>query len=267
LRDDLLPSRHVSPRIDGGMTRWENRRLVTALWIRVWNLVVAICISIGVQERGYPAEPGTNRERGPQSAEYDWAIAILSNFVPREALVLDLGCGESYGLNSLVAHGFRGIGLDPDLQPLRTAHLRHPTLRLVVAKGDRVPFAHATFDAVTAIESMEHMPNPIDALREVRRVLRDQGMFLVSTPLADHQTTFHSRYHTFEWTAEELQSLLSETGYSVLLTQKVDFTSSLGEGTPRPLTERLAAFLQRFVELPVPLPPKETVLVLARATS
>jgi len=45
-----------------------------------------------------------------------------------------------------------------------------------------IPFADAEFDAVTAIEVIEHLPEPSVALHEIHRVLKKDGVFVVTTP-------------------------------------------------------------------------------------
>ena len=55
-----------------------------------------------------------------------------------------------------------------------------------VAAGqvERLPIRDAAFDTVVSMETIEHLTEPLDLLREVHRVLRPEGILLISTPNA-----------------------------------------------------------------------------------
>jgi ubiquinone/menaquinone biosynthesis C-methylase UbiE len=55
-------------------------------------------------------------------------------------------------------------------------------LEAVVAHGERLPFADATFDCPVASEVIEHLPEPERVLDEMWRVVRPGGRVLISTP-------------------------------------------------------------------------------------
>ena len=99
--------------------------------------------------------------------------------------VLDVGCGEGHLAAELARAGAEVVGIDVAAEPLRRARLRHPELdlRQVAAEG-AWPLADASFDAVWAGETIEHVADTAGWLSEVRRVLRSGGSLLLSTP--DH---------------------------------------------------------------------------------
>ncbi len=96
----------------------------------------------------------------------------------RPSSVLDVGCGRGFFLGHLVESGLTGlVGVDvfEDVQPDGWEFRR----------GDvtsALPAEDASFDCVVAGEIIEHVPNPDDFLREIRRVLRPGGVLVVSTP-------------------------------------------------------------------------------------
>lgn len=115
--------------------------------------------------------PGTAGESG---------VANESCASPR---VLDVGCGEAQIAAELARAGFDVVGVDVAEEPLRRARLRYPGLdvRRVSVDGDW-PLADASFDAVWAGETIEHVADTAAWLSEVRRVLRSGGALLLSTP-------------------------------------------------------------------------------------
>lgn len=100
----------------------------------------------------------------------------------REASVLDLGCGTGKSTEPLAKGRMRVIGADPDPMMLRearaSARARRLPIRYVQAEAEHLPFADASFDAVTvgtAFHWFEHKK----ALREIRRVLCADGLLFV----------------------------------------------------------------------------------------
>jgi len=101
--------------------------------------------------------------------------------------VLDVGCGPGF----LVCEMARRVGLpgsvhgvDPSTSMLAAAVRRSAgedaaPLRFVVGEALGLPFLDGTFDAVTATQVYEYVPEMSAALAEVRRVLRPGGRLLI----------------------------------------------------------------------------------------
>ena len=103
-------------------------------------------------------------------------IEIASDLKPTS--LLDLGCGRGFLLNQLAARGLTGLtGMDvyDDVVAERFTYSRGDITR-------QLPFDDARFDCVVAGEVIEHVPNPDELLREVRRVLVPGGTLILSTP-------------------------------------------------------------------------------------
>jgi SAM-dependent methyltransferase len=96
--------------------------------------------------------------------------------------VLEVGCGEGVVLATLAARlpGTRFDGLELDETALRQARARCPVATLVRGDACELPFEDQSFDLVVCLEVLEHLPEPVRALRELRRVAR--GGCLLSVP-------------------------------------------------------------------------------------
>ena len=104
--------------------------------------------------------------------------------------ILDCGCGRGFYLKMLRHLGTaRLFGVDLELPYLRKARrntARLPSVLVGNASIYDLPFPDATFDAVILSEILEHVDRDVDALREIRRVLKPGGLALITVPHADY---------------------------------------------------------------------------------
>jgi SAM-dependent methyltransferase len=106
------------------------------------------------------------------------APRMLSDFTARPGMrVLDLGTGVG-AMAAALSRRHPGIelwGLDLRAAQLSQARALHPVASYVQGDAKRMPFPDACFDRVHASWVLEHIPGPVEALREVRRVLVPGG--------------------------------------------------------------------------------------------
>ena len=95
--------------------------------------------------------------------------------------VLDVGCGFGFLLRNLGEAGFDVEGTD--ISPTALHHCRD-ALGLPVREGtlEEAGFEEESFEAVTALYIIEHVPDPLAFLREVHRILRPGGLLLLRWP-------------------------------------------------------------------------------------
>jgi SAM-dependent methyltransferase len=91
-----------------------------------------------------------------------------------EGRVLDIGGFDGAWLASMP--GVEGTVIDLEIHEL------YPAVRYLRADALQMPFADATFDAVYAIEVLEHVPDERQLLAEAMRVLRPGGRLILTTP-------------------------------------------------------------------------------------
>jgi SAM-dependent methyltransferase len=77
-------------------------------------------------------------------------------------------------------HFVRGIDVDPEA--IRECAAAHPEIDARLASGDCLPFDNACFDIVLSLDVFEHIRDSDRHLREVRRVLKPEGTYLLQTP-------------------------------------------------------------------------------------
>jgi SAM-dependent methyltransferase len=109
--------------------------------------------------------------------------------VPAGGAVLDLGCATGELVASLAAAGLAAVGCDISPAMLRSAAAaRHGAAGwvLLAPHWQRLPFADAGFDVVTAASVLEYTADPRLVLAECARVLRPGGVLLCTVPSIGH---------------------------------------------------------------------------------
>ena len=123
--------------------------------------------------------------------------------------VLDAACGEGYGTAMLAAaEASEAVGVDVDEPTIAHAAKRYPGASFSVGDLTALPFGDGRFDLVVSFETIEHVKEPERALDELRRVLADDGVLLISTP-NKHRYLVENEFHEREFTHEEFVELLS----------------------------------------------------------
>ncbi len=96
--------------------------------------------------------------------------------------VLEVGVGTGLNVPYYGPQVTMLVGIEPDPHMLARARPRFATLRgravLVQADAERLPFADAAFDTVVVTFTLCTIPDPLAALRALRRVLRPDGRLL-----------------------------------------------------------------------------------------
>lgn len=98
--------------------------------------------------------------------------------------ILDVGCGTGEAARYLTNHSFQGrlVGVDPSPEMIRLAQAKMKEVKNVEflqAEAESLPFENDSFDVVVSTFSMHHWWNPPAAIREIRRVLKPGGKFVL----------------------------------------------------------------------------------------
>ena len=122
--------------------------------------------------------------------------------------VLEIGTGSGYGIEVVAPRAARFVTLDKHAPASELT--QRPGVEFRQAVVPPLPFGDATFDCVISFQVIEHIEKDKDFVREIHRVLRPGGRFIVTTPNAPMSLT-RNPWHVREYTAAELRTLLGET--------------------------------------------------------
>jgi O-antigen biosynthesis protein len=141
---------------------------------------------------------------------YMWASTLVGG-----KRVLDLASGEGYGANLLACQAAAVCGVDIDEAAIEHASQKYvrPNLQFLQGSITSVPTPeNHQFDVVVCFEAIEHIENHDELLSEVKRLLKPDGVFVVSTPnkdVYDAAGENSNPFHVRELTFEEFHTLLS----------------------------------------------------------
>ncbi|MBL7199905.1 MAG: class I SAM-dependent methyltransferase [Anaerolineae bacterium] len=190
------------------------------------------------------------------------------------AAVLDAGCAEGLYLRELSGHIAHGVGLDLSRPKIRRAEqyasaLPERGLHFLVASLEGLPFKDGHFDAVLSVETLEHVPDPMLALTEVYRVLRNDGAFVCSIPTELDEYGGRSKWnlswreksgHLHSFGREGFLALLVQTGFLVERMSSVDVLGGqirrhVTNSTPWNLLRKLWKMYRAKFGEPAPMSP------------
>ncbi len=127
-------------------------------------------------------EKSAEVERCVESKYKEFENIILKNI---KGICLEIGCGDGIWIQKLKKKSNFLVSLDLSKERVKIAKKKNPYVKFVICDARNLPFKENIFDAIVALEIIEHLPNYGDHkkfLSEVKRVLTSSGKFLISTP-------------------------------------------------------------------------------------
>lgn len=127
--------------------------------------------------------------------------------------VLDVASGEGYGsaLIASVARSVVGVEIDEASVAFAQRAYPRPNLAYRYGRAQAIPLADASVDVVVCFETIEHIAEHDTLLDEVARVLREGGVFIVSSPdrrVYSEEPGYRNPFHVKELSRAEFDTLL-----------------------------------------------------------
>jgi SAM-dependent methyltransferase len=152
-------------------------------------------------------------------------IRIRSALLYVHGRLLDIGCGENHLVKKYREMGGQGIGVD--VYPW-------DGVDMLVQDSSNLPFADDSFDAVTFIACLNHIPNREDVLREAIRLLVHDGIMILTNLHPFVSRVWHAwafwdtdqrerglkQGEVWGFTGKQLRELLDRTGFTVELMRR-----------------------------------------------
>jgi dolichyl-phosphate beta-glucosyltransferase len=170
------------------------------------------------------AANGVDVDRGPADTEHWWfrsktalvatAIRRVAALDSRPGWLANVGAGSGSVVSLLGWDPGRLLVVEGDEGLVRQAHRRHG-LSGVRAPVDVLPLADGTVDAVCLLDVLEHLADPVAALREARRILSPEGHVVINVPAHEWLWSDADPYlgHERRYTRRALRAELRAAGF------------------------------------------------------
>jgi len=157
-----------------------------------------------------------------ESAKSCWGCLLIyrEQFFPllyEGMIMLDVGCHVQH-LKSLIdttVPNVTYIGVDIENYGVKIHS---------VCEAGYLPFRNGVFDLVSYIETLEHLPNPVLALLEARRVLREKGKVYIQTVHTSDPAAANDPTHLFGFEEWSLARIIKWTGYRIVVVKRIGGT-------------------------------------------
>ncbi|MBI1804056.1 MAG: class I SAM-dependent methyltransferase [Ignavibacteriae bacterium] len=164
-------------------------------------------------------------------------------YLPKNGKILEAGCGLGRWVFYLRKLGYDIIGIDLAADAVRIAKEYDPTAPIFSDNILQTTFPEKTFDAVISLGVVEHFEEgPQKAFQEAVRVLKDNGLFLVTVPIQNTSRLLIANrlkelkrwlrkrkgaqyiFEEYRYTRQEFDSLLRRAGFDIVECVPDDFT-------------------------------------------
>ena len=138
--------------------------------------------------------------------------------------LLDLGCGIGVLLSQAKRRGWDEYGLDVKKGSITYAK-KHYNVKAFEGTLENHKFKENFFDVIVMNDFLEHVPNPLDALKEARRLLKKDGLLFIATPNIDSVMAKISKTywlhlkpdeHIYYFSPKTIKILLEKAGFRTI---------------------------------------------------
>ena len=167
-----------------------------------------------------------NRFMRKDRAAYETMYALIRPVVKAKT-VLELATGTGLIAKHIVNAAAHIEATDASTEMIAEAKRDNRSAKLHFSVQDmfRLPYADGSFDAVIVSNALHIVPQPEKALREIRRVLKDDGVLIAPT-FTHSENSFSGKVRAFfmklagfplhsRWTSEEYLNFLRQNGWTV----------------------------------------------------
>ena len=185
-------------------------------------------VDVKLQKEGMLYQREQYQKGGVGRWYWDFRDKAVLKCLDDNKTIVDIGCGEGL-LMEKVAKRFPAakiIGIDPS--PENVAICESYNLDVFTGSVYELPFDNKSVDSILFIEVIEHLDYPDFALKEIQRVLKQDGKLVLLFPhdsvfkLARILTfkfreAFYDAGHVKQWHPAEITKILKQCGFQIIL--------------------------------------------------
>lgn len=167
-----------------------------------------------------------------QASDFVWQARLktISKFVQPPARFLDVGCSFGGFVDAATRLGYQSTGID--LSEFAVTQGKKLGRNIVLGDLSIIANSNEKFDIITLIEVIEHLPEPLQTVRQLRSLLRNHGIVVIQTAnflgcqakKAKSDYHYYLPGHLYYYSTKNLRKLLLSNGFrKVWFYRPVDF--------------------------------------------
>ncbi len=139
--------------------------------------------------------------------------------------VLEIGLGNGKFIKNILNYGnnicYTGLDIShtmiTEAKKLNDKFIKAGFVNLILADIEKMPFLKESFNKICTINTIYFWKNPTKALKEVYRILRKDGLFIISfRPYIEGQSLNFSEYGFTEYKTEEVESIIHKANFKIV---------------------------------------------------
>ena len=128
-------------------------------------------------------EPWIGKQSRARQGMWKKRLSLLDSFAGRKGSLLDAGCGEGSFLTAAKKEGWQVTGTE--ISAFACEKAEQTGIKAWRGQLQELGLKEKSFDAITAWHVLEHVPEPMAFLKEARRLVREDGVFILAVPNLD----------------------------------------------------------------------------------
>lgn len=144
--------------------------------------------------------------------------------------MLDVGCASGSMANEIskLFPTTKIFGIDPYPEAINFGKSQYPHIKFLAADAHKLPFKKKSFDLIICYEVIEHVFNPPTVLKEIKRVLKDQGRAIIAMDSGNllfrlvwfvwenTKGKVWQNAHLHPFKASELEAIIKKAGFKII---------------------------------------------------
>lgn len=164
---------------------------------------------------------------GPGRWYWDFRDSIAFSYIlPEDRYVLDLGCGEGIALEKLKKRFPEKVIFGIDLERENVEICRANNLYVIRSDAYNLPLTDNSVDICICIDMLEHLKDPLDAIGEIKRILKRDGRLVMTIPndrnffisriaMFMFKEAFYEAGHKKKWTPSGFRDIIAGEGFKI----------------------------------------------------
>ncbi|MFC1727320.1 class I SAM-dependent methyltransferase [Patescibacteria group bacterium] len=171
------------------------------------------------------AEKDYIKDASGRTASFRRSVKMVKKF-QNFGKILDIGCAAGFFLKAAEEEGFRAYGIEPN-QWLANWGKKKLSLKIFNIPFEKAKFRKSSFEVVAFWDVLEHLTDPLAALKKANKLLKKDGLIVINYPDIESLSAriFKARWwfvwsgHLYYFSPETISKMLKKAGFKVIETK------------------------------------------------